>query len=323
MTGKDSSKYPIIFLSLVAPIIGEGLSTSTPALAFFNPITILLLAFLYGFGAVIIRELTIYWKGYVHWPTVMFLGIAYGIIEEGLFLMSFLNPNFEALGPLNSYGRAWGVNWVWAMHLSLFHSIYSIFLSILLAQLSFPKKSTENWLSKRGLVIVTAIFWLGGLVWISYEISKYDFIPPLMQYGFLIFCTLVTTLLTKRYAGKIKLRQKQTSSGLLFILSYLVGMIYFLFPYISINLDLPSIIPFVFQPIFVAGAMYYLSGNLGTTEELRRKSLLLWIGLIGFCFVLLLKSILDFVILGIVTGLLIMNANSAIKRNTDNIINLA
>ena len=323
MTGKDSSKYPIIFLSLVAPIIGEGLSTSTPALAFFNPITILLLAFLYGFGAVIIREITIYWKGYVHWPTVMFLGIAYGIIEEGLFLMSFLNPNFKALGPLNSYGRAWGVNWVWAMHLTLFHSIYSIFLSILLVQLSFPKKSTENWLSKRGLVIVTVIFWLGGVVWISYEMNKYDFTPPLVQYGFLILITLIIILLTKKYAVRIKLRQNSTNSSLLFILSYVIGMIYFLFPYISIDLDLPPMIPFIFQPLFVAGGMYFISRNLGTKQELRMKSLLLWIGLIGFCFILLLKSILDFVLLGIVTGLLIINANSVIKRNTDSAINLA
>lgn len=119
------------------------------------------------------------------------------------------------------------------------------------------------------------------------------------------------------------MRQNSTNSSLLFILSYVIGMIYFLFPYISIDLDLPPMIPFIFQPLFVAGGMYFISRNLGTKQELRMKSLLLWIGLIGFCFILLLKSILDFVLLGIVTGLLIINANSVIKRNTDSAINLA
>ena len=55
------------------------------------PLTIfILLASLYGSGALLIRELKVRWrKGYV---SMFLLGTAYGIIEEGLMVKSFFDP---------------------------------------------------------------------------------------------------------------------------------------------------------------------------------------------------------------------------------------
>ena len=95
---KDSTKATI-FLIFLAPFVGEGLSTSTPVIAWIDPLVIILLVFLYGFGALITRELMIRWgKGSEGWLTLLLLGAAYGIIEEGLFLMSFFNPYWEDVG---------------------------------------------------------------------------------------------------------------------------------------------------------------------------------------------------------------------------------
>ena len=55
---KDSKKATL-FLVLFAPFVGEGLSTSTPVIEWLNPLVIILLVSLYGFGAVITRELMV------------------------------------------------------------------------------------------------------------------------------------------------------------------------------------------------------------------------------------------------------------------------
>jgi len=71
-----------------------------------------LLASLYGSGAIIVRELKVRWKK--NYVSMFILGAAYGIIEEGLMVKSFFDPNWMNLGILGSYGRWLGVNWVWA-----------------------------------------------------------------------------------------------------------------------------------------------------------------------------------------------------------------
>jgi len=47
------------------------------------------------------------------------LGAAYGVLEEGLMVKSFFDPNWMDLGVLGSYGLWMGVNWVWAEWLVL------------------------------------------------------------------------------------------------------------------------------------------------------------------------------------------------------------
>ena len=102
---------PIIILALLSPAIAELLSGSSPPLEFFNPFGFVLLVGLYGCGVVIVRELSIRWeKG---WGSILLLGAAYGIIEEGLAVKSFFDPNWMDLGILGTYGRWIGVNWVW------------------------------------------------------------------------------------------------------------------------------------------------------------------------------------------------------------------
>ena len=94
---------PALILFFLAPAIAELLSGSAPPSEFFNPVGFLLLASLYGSGALIVRELKVRWnKGYV---SLFILGAAYGILEEGLMVKSFFDPNWMDLGILGSYGR--------------------------------------------------------------------------------------------------------------------------------------------------------------------------------------------------------------------------
>ena len=162
---------PALILFFLAPAIAELLSGSAPPSEFFNPIIFIILASLYGSGALIIRELKIRWnKSYV---TTFILGAAYGILEEGLMVKSFFDPNWMDLGILGRYGRWLGVNWVWAEWLTIYHAIYSIAIPITLAELAYIERRNESWIGNKTLALLTillgAVTLLGHLYLTPYK----------------------------------------------------------------------------------------------------------------------------------------------------------
>ena len=154
-------RKPILLLFFLAPLAGEGLSGSTPPLAFLNPGILFLLGSLYGSGAILVRDYARKWnKG---WRSILLLGAAYGIIEEGIMVRSFFNPSWKDLGKLATYGRWLGVNRVWAEWLTIFHSVFSITIPIFLVELTYPQRRSQVWLSTRsrflfhGLLVLSII----------------------------------------------------------------------------------------------------------------------------------------------------------------------
>lgn len=147
---------PVVVLFLLAPALGELLSSSAPPAEFFNPFGFIILVILYGGGAVLARELIIRWqKG---WISLLLLGAAYGIIEEGLMVKSFFDPNWVDIGILGSYGRWVGVNWVWSLELTIYHAVISISIPVLLAELIFIGKRNESWVGQKGFIILFILF---------------------------------------------------------------------------------------------------------------------------------------------------------------------
>ena len=178
---------PVFALFVLAPMIGELLSGSAPPIEFFNPVGFLLLASLYGSGAIVIRELKIRWKK--GFRALLLLGAAYGILEEGLMVKSFFDPNWMDLGILGTFGRWIEVNWVWTEMLIIYHAAFSITIPIVLVELAYPERKNERWISNRSLkgfvallVIVTAI----GFFFLT------SYVPPLPHF---IFAILAMSLL--------------------------------------------------------------------------------------------------------------------------------
>ncbi|NWF87629.1 hypothetical protein HXY32_07490 [Candidatus Bathyarchaeota archaeon] len=146
---------PALALFFLSPAIGELLSGSAPPVEFFSPFGLTMLVALYGSGAVIIRELKIRWnKGL---GSVLLLGAAYGILEEGLMVASFFNPAWIDLGALATYGRWLDVNWVWAVNLTIYHAVYSITIPIVLVELAYPERRNEKWVGNKKLIVVFVI----------------------------------------------------------------------------------------------------------------------------------------------------------------------
>lgn len=146
---------PAIALFFLSPAIAELLSGSAPPAEFFHPIGFVVLLALYGSGAVLVRELALHWGK--RWPTIIVLGLAYGILEEGLMVKSFFDPNWMDLGVLGVYGRWAGVNWIWSLLLMIYHSLVSIAIPIFLVELMYPDRRDEQWLGRRGVVGLTML----------------------------------------------------------------------------------------------------------------------------------------------------------------------
>lgn len=181
-------KFPPVFtLFVLAPMIGELLSGSAPPIEFFNPIGFLLLASLYGSGAIVIRELKIRWKK--DFRALLLLGAAYGILEEGLMVKSFFDPNWADLGILGIFGRWMEVNWIWTEMLIIYHAVFSITIPIVLVELTYPERKNEYWISNRSLkgfiALLVAVTAIGFFFLTSY-------VPPLPHY---ILATLAMSLL--------------------------------------------------------------------------------------------------------------------------------
>jgi hypothetical protein len=151
----------VLALLLLAPTIPELLTGSTPiSTVVYDPplfaIQFLGIVGLYGTGALLIREFVVYFrKG---WASVLLLGAAYGIAEEGLAVHTFFAAG-PPVGALATYGHLFGVNWLWALGLTIFHATYSIALPILLVGLWFPEARGRRWLD-RGMVGVVAFVYL-------------------------------------------------------------------------------------------------------------------------------------------------------------------
>jgi len=147
------SKGPVIVLLLLPSLFTELLSSSMQpgVYLFLSPVVVTM----YGVGAILVRELTIRWgKG---WPTVLVLGFAYGLCEEGLILKTCFDPRNSG-----GYGRWLGVNWVWTQNMNLWHAVFSIAIPILFTHLMFPARQRQQWVSSKWLVILAGLFAANG-----------------------------------------------------------------------------------------------------------------------------------------------------------------
>ena len=95
---------------------------------------------------------------------------------------SFYNPSWMDLGVLGGFGRAWDVNWVWAVELTIYHALFSVATPVLLVELAYPNRKPETWLTDRQLKIVAAAILLDvGVGFILFGMMQ-GYWPPAAQY---------------------------------------------------------------------------------------------------------------------------------------------
>ncbi len=153
-------RHPVLLLLLFSPGIPEYLSGST-RLNFMVESPVVFALFLganlalYGPGVLLVREAMVRWrKG---WASVLVLGAAYGILEEGVALSTLFNPRAGVVGALGFYGHFAGVSWVWLVGVLMFHVVYSISLPILLLELAIPATKGRSLLGRGGIGVALGV----------------------------------------------------------------------------------------------------------------------------------------------------------------------
>jgi hypothetical protein len=136
---------------LVAPFLGEALSTSTPPLDLLLLWNLGLLAALYGSGAIICREVAR--RCGLGLASLCVLAAAYAVYEEALIVQFWFDPRYQDRVGVGSYSRVWHTNLLLATHLTAFHVAVSICSSVLLVERLFPAQRERAWAGQRGLAL--------------------------------------------------------------------------------------------------------------------------------------------------------------------------
>ena len=192
---KTNSTAPVWLLFFLAPFIGEWLLGNQ---RFSDLYKLPLLGLLYGCGAILIREITRRTKrGY---PTMIALGTAYALMEEGIVDQLFFNPDyFTGQRELSVTVLPFmGID-VWLLLILLaMHTIWSTFIPIVLTEMIFSKRGRQPWLSNTGLKTVIALLVTGCvlLTYLNYDRTK--FLAPALQYIILFIITTAIVVITFR-----------------------------------------------------------------------------------------------------------------------------
>ena len=160
---------PVLILFILSPVIAEVFSGSTPASRIEQ---LIFESVFYGSAALLIREFARRYK--LGWFSIILLGLAFGIFEEGLLLQSAFNQHF--LNYDISFGRLWGVNWVWSEIIIINHAIWSITIPVIFTELIFPDRKNQPWLGKLGIVIFVILFLLSSYAFYNtfYKMSGFS-----------------------------------------------------------------------------------------------------------------------------------------------------
>ena len=154
--GRTGNRRAAWTLVALAPIIAES--------TFSTPITyawlVLLWLPIYGGGILLIRELVA--RSGRGWPSIVIMGIAYEILEDGIGLQALSSPHLY--GAAEWGARVLGLNLpYWEMN-AIYHVIFSALIPILLTKALFPASGNTPYLKNTGLVVTAVVTVLGVAV---------------------------------------------------------------------------------------------------------------------------------------------------------------
>ena len=153
--------YPAIALLFLTPLVAEYLLGS---LTFGELVLFPIMILMYGAGALFFRELAR--RNDRGWPTIIMLGFAYALIEEGLATQSLFNPHYLGLNLLEKgFIPSLGIGGPWSVYVIILHVAWSIAVPIALVESLFPEQRLKPWLGKVGFAISGALYVFGvGLI---------------------------------------------------------------------------------------------------------------------------------------------------------------
>ncbi|QIS03511.1 DUF998 domain-containing protein [Nocardia brasiliensis] len=179
MRARQTQWGPIVGLFLVAPFVGEFLLGNLTVAEL--PIG-LLLAPMYGFGALLVRELGRRTGG---WPTMVLLAAAYALFEEGPVDQLLWNDSYAGQDLLHgpTYLPSLGMSVALVQQVLSLHTIWSICVPIALVEALAGARRNTVWMGRFGLVVTGALFTLGAVLVFFGNYSEEHFVASPWQLG--------------------------------------------------------------------------------------------------------------------------------------------
>lgn len=289
-------KRRALVLFLLAPFFGEVLSGSTPPLQFVDPRMFVYLFALYGSGAVIARELAR--RRGRSWANLLLFGAAYGVLEEGLVVTSWFNPHWPDLLALHQQGTVLGVNWIWAIGLTMYHAVVSVTVPVLVTETLFGDDGSRPWLGRLGLtglcLLLAAASAFGLLVFgfVFFRAVGYAHPPASYPLAAIVAVALVIAGLRVRFPRSPAAPAPPPGLWRLRLAALGATAAWFGGEYVLPNLRLPGIVPCLFLVglalvAWTAVSRWSASAGWGAGQRLALAS-----GVTGFF--LLLAPVIEF-----------------------------
>jgi hypothetical protein len=149
---------PAFTLLILAPVVAEVLSGATRLSFIFVLIPEIMV---WGCGALIAREAVRRWRA--GWTSLLLLGLALSVAEEFIIQQTSLAP-LPWLASAQSFGRVWGVNWLYFLYMLCYESVWVVLVPVQLTELLFPDRRHEPWLRQGGLIISIFVFVFGSFI---------------------------------------------------------------------------------------------------------------------------------------------------------------
>ncbi len=184
-------------LVLLAPTVGEFLLGNVPVSQYAS---VLVLAPLYGGGALLVRETARRLRR--GWPTITLFAAAYALVEEGPVDQMVFNPGYLGLGSFAGYAEIPGLGIsgtlvLWSLAL---HTVWSICVPIALVE-AFDPTPTEPWLGRIGYTVTVLVFVVGCVLLGWAQADELHFVGSASQ--FLVSAVAIAALV----GGGLLLRQ--------------------------------------------------------------------------------------------------------------------
>lgn len=213
-----TGRLAIGLLLAIPPLLMELMVGNQPGFVFFQPVILLILFVGYSLPVLAIRELAVRFNaGYAG---IIVLGLAYGIINEGLGAKTLLmhsglpNPAFDG------YGFFLGINFAWLPYILIMHAIMSVTLPILFVHYFFPHLAGQRLIGNKALATLGIISYaaLGGIFLGPYPITADPIYLAVFTAAIILLFAVATFLPRQRPEGNMALGIGPLLSGALFVI---------------------------------------------------------------------------------------------------------
>ncbi|HKV06166.1 MAG TPA: hypothetical protein VJO53_13805 [Candidatus Acidoferrales bacterium] len=244
----------MITLVVIAPILTEIISGNTPPHALLRPSVSLFLIAAYSLPLLVIRELAV--RRRLGIAGLLSLGLAYGILNEGLLAQTLLRAQGVPVRNFDHYLYAGGVNYSWAFVIVPWHALLAVVLPLTLLAWWYPACSQVTWLGRRTFAILGA-FVLASVVFLVL-VRK----PHAQMRSFLVVMAVlvVASLILPR--GRQTQIRKEGRGAAAFAFGIVLYLAFFLGPILLAAIHIPPVWYF-----FLIVAVFAAFGWLGRRLE--------------------------------------------------------